>query len=87
MCGAVRWVNNATGTRSLSFRIGGVTAFGEDIRTGHAADSVGNVNSAMYKLAAGNYIEMCVWQDSGGNLAAQGSVVPLQLEVILLRPD
>jgi len=87
MCGAVRWANNATGTRSICFRIGGVTAFGEDIRTAHAADSVGNVNSAMYKLAAGNYIEMCVWQDSGGNLAAQGSVVPLQLEVILLRPD
>lgn len=60
---------NATGTRSVGVRLNGTTFINYDRRPaaggGNPSHLVGNV---VYRLAAGDYVELIGFQDSGGAL-------------------
>lgn len=68
----VSWAANATGNRALAFAKNGVGVndYLVDIRTGTATNSTGISGSRTLVLAAGDYVEVSVWQTSGGNLNA-----------------
>ena len=64
------WAANATGQRAITILLNGTTRIVYDNRAAVAAvESVHQVTT-LYNLAAGDYIEMSVYQNSGGNLNA-----------------
>lgn len=65
---AVRFAANATGDRTVYFRINGSTIVGVDDRRAPATRACSFVISGEYQLTAGDYVEVVVRQDSGGNL-------------------
>jgi hypothetical protein len=71
----IMWAANATGQRSATMRINGApTNFAYDIRncvTGGFVTS--NMGSMKRYLSSGDYIEVEVWQNSGGSLNIQNN--------------
>jgi len=66
----VRWAANATGRRSVTIREGGDTSIGvvqQDAAAGGGVTTVQEV-SCLYDLAANEYVEVVVNQNSGGDL-------------------
>lgn len=67
--GTIRFASNATGYRQGSIVLGGATVIGRVILPTVSGNSVEfAVVSSAVTLAAGNYLELNVWQNSGGNL-------------------
>jgi hypothetical protein len=67
--GALLYAANATGRRTASLRVNGATYIVEEgILTWGAGASTPAVCSQLYKAAAGDYVELMAYQDSGGSL-------------------
>lgn len=71
---SVRWAGNATGYRTLSITVNGAPGTGttivdESILSIGAGAGTRQTVTTMYQMAAGDYAEVYVWQNSGGNLA------------------
>lgn len=70
---------NGTGTRALAVKLNanGSSASGSwlafESRPAHASDPIHIELTTQYQLAAGDYVEVFAWQNSGGNLAVQTS--------------
>ncbi len=68
--GKAYWANNATATRVAQIRKNGTTMIDSEVKTAvanSALESVSKVSTLAY-LVATDYVEMSVYQDSGGNL-------------------
>lgn len=66
--GHVRWASNATGSRLLYIRENGTAAISyEQIAASVNGEGIMDV-TALWKLAAGEYVELVTWQNSGGAL-------------------
>lgn len=68
----VAFAPNATGTREVKIRLNGTTCIGSDCRP---AVTTGNETRfsvpTQWKLAAGEWVDVAVFQSSGGNLNVQ----------------
>jgi hypothetical protein len=72
---AARFAASATGTRQLRVVVNrGNTVLQIGPIAGHATEATRMAVSGDVQLTAGDYIEMQVWQDSGGNLDCQYTV-------------
>jgi hypothetical protein len=69
--GGVRWAISATaGIRQAEIRLDGSTLIAIDaIHEGHATNAIYNDVATHYYMAAGQYVELTVFQNTGGNLA------------------
>jgi hypothetical protein len=67
--GHISFAANATGIRAVAIRLNGATYIAIDQRpsAGAAANTVISIASSYY-LSAGSYVELMVYQNSGGNL-------------------
>lgn len=77
--GGVLFAANATGQRSVQIRLNGTTNIGGDPRVGAAA--AGGTRLAantVYRLSVGDYVELVVFQNSGGalNVTYEGNSSP-----------
>lgn len=68
--GSVSWIGNATGFRALWIEVNGDSARNicGDIYEPEAATAINQVVTTLYQLAAGDYVELRVFQNSTGNL-------------------
>jgi hypothetical protein len=66
----VKWANNATGPRIVRFRVNNTTTAVTQEKSSAAefADQL----STVWNLSAGDYVELQVYQGSGGNLSLYG---------------
>lgn len=65
----MEWPNNATGIRRSQFRVNGTTFLGASDPNAAAAGSVTQVNvTTLWQAALNDYLEVQVFQTSGGNL-------------------
>ena len=74
--GVVRWNNNDTGLRGIAVRLNGTTFISESLVY---TSSVHTSNTAgIYHLAENDYVELMVYQSSGGNLntIVSGNISP-----------
>jgi hypothetical protein len=62
------WAASGTGNRATAFTVNGTDDYLVDIRTGTATNSTGISGSRTISLTAGDYVEVTVWQTSGGAL-------------------
>jgi hypothetical protein len=66
--GGVFWDNNATGQRQLYISKGGVGIPGSyQVQVGNTGFGVAQSTGAIVRLAATNYVELVVWQNSTAN--------------------
>jgi len=65
--GHIQWQSNATGTRTLYIRLNGTTYISILFFANLTANSQSMTVSAVHYLAAGDYVELVVYQDSGAN--------------------
>ena len=66
---SVAWTANATGRRSTYLRLNGATDIGRSLKsTSHATLTEKTAVTTVYHFAAADYVEVRVFQDSGGNL-------------------
>lgn len=66
--GCVQYAANATGTRSTSIRINGTTTVAAESVVSLTANAFAHTVKCLYRLAAADYVELCIYQTSGGNL-------------------
>lgn len=66
--GNVEWVANATGERMTLIRLNGATQIGRSYIQASAAVGHAYSVSTLYALAVNDYVELVVFQNSGGNL-------------------
>jgi len=66
--GGVTIAANATGVRILWVRLNGTTSLVKHNQDGLGGNEVNLAVSSRYQLAAADYIELMVYQNSGGNL-------------------
>lgn len=67
--GGVEFAANATGSRTLSLRVNGSTIFKAQRSNSNSASASTLLSiSALYRLAAGDYVELVAFQNSGGAL-------------------
>jgi hypothetical protein len=66
--GSVEWAANATGHRNCEIRLNGTTLIAISADSVVGATTHQQSVSTLYQLAAADYIEMTVFQLSGGNL-------------------
>jgi hypothetical protein len=78
--GIVRWANNATGARYLALQINGA---GNPLNSDRlvvldANETPYHITAGLFKLSQGDYVEVFVFQNSGGNLNSltNADVVP-----------
>lgn len=66
----VTWDTNATGLREIAVKLNDTTYILDDVRS--AVNGLNSFNSVagVYHLAAGDYIELIGWQNSGGSLSS-----------------
>ncbi len=78
MSGNVFWNTNSSGTRSLRLLKNGSSVIGLDARPPVAATQTAQIVSAEYVLAAGDYVELAAFQDSGStaSIASQATYSP-----------
>lgn len=63
----IQWDVNAVGRRNLRILLNGVTDIATDNRDALAVDQ-NQMISTLYDLSATDFVEVDVWQNSGGNL-------------------
>jgi hypothetical protein len=79
----VKWPSNATGVRSMRWRLGGSTYLGGIISNAVAdANHVSGSVSLLLKLAAGNVLDVVVYQNSGSSLTLPGGKDVLQASIL-----
>jgi hypothetical protein len=79
----VRWPSNATGVRSMRWRLNGSTYLGGIISNAVAdANHVSGSVSLLLKLAAGNVLDVVVYQNSGSSLTLPGGKDVLQASIL-----
>lgn len=67
--GGVEWAANATGVRAAALRINGTTFIGTEAHmTRTDGGTAGSSTVTLYALAATDYVELLVYQSSGGSL-------------------
>jgi hypothetical protein len=66
--GHVDWAGNATGVRQCEFRLNGVTLIAISAGPANAGGGPQLSVSTTWGLVVGDYVEMTVYQTSGGNL-------------------
>lgn len=67
--GQILWAGNATGVRAIWLRInGGTDLVGAVFPNSAAAQNDGGEVTTFNRFVAGDYVEVTVWQNSGGNL-------------------
>ena len=66
--GHIRFYGNATGIRWISIREGGDTGIARQYNSSPGAGDIVLSVATIYYLAASEYVELMVYQDSGGNL-------------------
>lgn len=73
---AVRWGNNSTGTRRIFLRLNGATLIASDICP--ASNEIDQTITTLYDLAVNDYVEVVVFQNSGGalNVEVQSNFSP-----------
>lgn len=71
--GCVQFAANATGTRSLSIRLNGTTTIGVNSVVSLSANAFAIPVLCEYRLSAADYVELCIYQTSGGNLNAEAA--------------
>ena len=76
--GSIRFASDATGVRYVSVRLGGSTYLAVSSRDDIGVDVQYLTVSTLYYFAATNYVELCAFQNSGGNLVitAAGNYSP-----------
>lgn len=74
----VSWANNSTGWRDLSIRANGSSGLAtERVGTGAANPYPISTMSTVEQLAAGTYVEVVVWQNSGAALDVSSATVTM----------
>lgn len=63
------WAANSTNNRATAFLVNGTTDYIVDLRVSPSVNSAGISGSRTLVLSAGDYVEVAVWQNSGGDLA------------------
>jgi hypothetical protein len=71
--GQVRFATNATGIRAIRLLLNNTTSIGQRNSTATSTDPCHIGIACDYKLAAGDYVEVQVYQSSGGILAVDSS--------------
>lgn len=68
---SIEWAANATGVRSLSFRVNGLVGdvLASEVAPAFAANNTTESVTTIAQLNAGDYVEAIVLQSSGGNLS------------------
>lgn len=66
--GTIRWASNATGVRAAQIRLNGGAFIGSVAGPATSGDVTDQSVGALYSLAAGDYVELCAYQTSGGSL-------------------
>jgi hypothetical protein len=66
--GSVAFAGNATGQRVIEIMVNGTTLITRKTALGLSADECGMETVTMYPMAVGDYVELRVYQNSGGNL-------------------
>lgn len=69
----IRWVTNATGFRSATVRLNGSTPITAERLDPTATQSTDIETTTLYQMNTGDYIELIVYQNSGGNLDVLGT--------------
>jgi len=69
----VTWEANATGQRQMAFRLNGSTDIANQATPGTNVTYAGNTLNQLREYAANDYLELRVYQNSGGNLSITGS--------------
>lgn len=64
----IMWANNATGKRMLHLALNGTTYLASDIRAAAISEYLAISVNTVHHLAATDYVEAMVYQNSGGNL-------------------
>jgi hypothetical protein len=74
----VEWANNATGRRGVNLRLNGATVIAVNNETPLSTGATGMNTTTVYDLAVNDYVEVQVFQDSGGslNINAGGNYSP-----------
>jgi hypothetical protein len=68
ICFTISFAVNATGDRSINVMLNGATNLGSNRCKPTAATSTIIMGAAVYSLAVNDYVEIAVWQNSGGAL-------------------
>jgi hypothetical protein len=77
--GQVEWASSAAGARRIYLRVGGATIICRSPAVAGATDDVGRLTlSTLYSLAVNDFVELIVWQNSGGalNVASAANYSP-----------
>lgn len=64
----IRWASNATGYRQIYFRLNAATIIAMDHKLPVTGDVTSQFLTTIYDFVATDYIEVIVFQNSGGNL-------------------
>lgn len=67
------WVGNATGYRNIEWRLNGASLLAVNCLPTVTVNTVQQSVTTFYYLAAGDYVEVTVYQTSGGNLVLAGN--------------
>ena len=66
--GALSFASNATGVRAFIVRLNGTTDLARELMAAVSGFATQSTPNGLYSLAAADYIELIVYQSSGGNL-------------------
>lgn len=66
--GHINWQASAVGRRHVEVQLGGATRIAAQTEMGLVATSLFQSIATTYKLSATDFVELRVWQNSGGNL-------------------
>lgn len=73
IAGGVAWAANAVGARAISILLNGAAWIAEQDMLSIGAIQTGHALTTIYKMVVGNFVELRVWQNSGGNLNIIGA--------------
>lgn len=68
MTGHIQWASNATGVRGILIFLNDATVIAWDTDAAVSGSVMEQSISTLYRLTAGNYVTLRVFQNSGGNL-------------------
>ena len=66
--GHIQWAASTSGNREISIRLNGATFIADHGSSPQLAINFGQSICTTYTLAVNDYVELLVWQNSGGNL-------------------
>jgi hypothetical protein len=69
----LQYAANATGIRSTSLRLNGTTTIWAVSDNNLSANAITHTLHRIYRLAASDYVEVCAYQTSGGNLNVEAA--------------